>query len=99
VRVRSAVPLRRCTGCRKSKPQKEMLRLVAVDGEAVPGAGQPGRGCWVCFDPACAEKSVKGGHIARAMKGKARGPTLDRLREWIMAPGSLDGGRGRGLKS
>jgi predicted RNA-binding protein YlxR (DUF448 family) len=96
---RPSEPLRRCVGCRTQKPQREIFRLAALEGEAVPGKGKPGRGCWICFDPACAEKAVKGGQIARAFKGKAKAPTLERLREWIGLSRSLDGERGGGLKS
>jgi predicted RNA-binding protein YlxR (DUF448 family) len=81
------------------KPQAQLFRLVAEDGAAVPGSGKPGRGCWLCKERACAEEAVKGGQIARALRGKAKGPALDRLLQWIGLLGSLDGERGRGLKS
>jgi predicted RNA-binding protein YlxR (DUF448 family) len=97
--VRPAQPQRRCVGCRQPRPQTELLRLVAQDGEAVPGKGKPGRGCWLCKEERCAREAVKSGQIARALKGKARGPSLPRLREWIGLGGSLDADGGRGLKS
>src|SRR5689334_11632649 len=87
-RVRPAVPQRRCVGCRKARPQAELLRLVAEGGAAVPGRGKPGRGCWICRDPECAKRALKTGQIPRALKGKAAAPTLDRLLEW-MAPHRL----------
>jgi uncharacterized protein len=97
--VRPAEPQRRCVGCRKVRPQRELFRLVAdAAGEAVPGRGKPGRGCWLCRDERCAREAVKTRAIARALKGKAATPTLDRLLGW-MGPGSLDGGGGSRLKS
>lgn len=30
-----------------------MVRVVAEDGQLVPGSGRPGRGAWVCRDSAC----------------------------------------------
>jgi uncharacterized protein len=97
--VRPAEPQRRCVGCRKVRPQRELFRLVTDgSGEAVPGAGKPGRGCWLCRDVACAREAVKTRAIARALKGKAAAATLDRLLEW-MHLGSLDGNGGGRLKS
>jgi predicted RNA-binding protein YlxR (DUF448 family) len=72
---------------------------VAEAGEAVPGKGKPGRGCWVCKDGRCAKEAVKGGQFARAFKGKAKSPALERLLQWISGLGSLDGDEGGGLKS
>ncbi len=54
---RGHIPLRRCVGCRRVRPQAELLRLVrdeqgkwALD----PARRAPGRGSWVCEDtPAC----------------------------------------------
>ncbi len=85
-------------GCRKVRPQAELLRLVAEDGQAVPGLYRPGRGCWLCRDEKCARDALKKGAIPRALKGKAAAPELARLLGWI-APGSLDGDGRRGLKS
>ena len=50
--------------------------------ELVTGPG-PGRGCYVCRDPDCAKKAVKGGRIARALKGRVAEPALDRLLGWL----------------
>src|SRR4051812_37718933 len=98
-RQRPSEPQRRCVGCRQVKPQTALLRLVAEAGEAVPGRGRPGRGCWLCRNGQCAAAAVKGGQIGRALRGKAKGPALDRLLLWITGLGSLDGERDGGLKS
>lgn len=52
------VPLRRCTSCRRSRPQAELLRFYPRDGvwhlDAARRAG--GRGSWLCADtPSCWE--------------------------------------------
>jgi len=80
------------------RPRSELLRLVAEDGEAVPGPGKPGRGCWICRDERCAREALRKREIPRALKGIGTAPTLDRLLGW-MGFGSLDGDGGRGLKS
>jgi uncharacterized protein len=98
-RVKLVGPHRRCVGCRQKKPQSQLFRVAAEGGVAVPGKGKPGRGCWVCKEEQCAKVAVKTGQFGRAFKGKAKGPALDRLLDWIGGPGSLDGDGGHGLKS
>ena len=73
-------------GCRKVRPQGELLRLVAEEGRAVPGAGKPGRGCWLCREEACARSALKTGQIPRALKGGGTAPELGRLLEWMGLP-------------
>ncbi len=80
------MPQRRCVGCRKVRPQPELLRLVAEAGQAVPGRRKPGRGCWLCRDEACARSALKTGQIPRALKGRAAAPELGRLLEWMGLP-------------
>src|SRR5256885_13825036 len=82
-RVRPAVPQRKCVGCRKVRPQPGLLRMVAEGGQAVPGRGKPGRGCWICRDASCARAALKSGQIPRALKGQAAAPELSRLLEWL----------------
>ena len=96
--MKPAEPQRRCVGCRKVRPRRELLRLVAENGETAEGLGKPGRGCWICRDAGCAREVLRRREIPRALKGKAAAPTLDRLLGW-MGLGSLDGDGGGGLKS
>ena len=59
------IPMRQCVGCREMKPKKELIRVVrSPEGEvAWTFKGKlPGRGAYVCPDPAC---------LARARKSKA----------------------------
>ncbi len=97
-RHRPAGPHRKCVGCRRVRPQAELMRLVAETGQAVPGLHKPGRGCWLCRDAKCAVAALKSGQIPRALKGKAKAPGLGLLLEW-MGLRSLDGDGGSGLKS
>jgi predicted RNA-binding protein YlxR (DUF448 family) len=97
-RLRPAEPQRRCVGCRRVRPQTELLRLAAEAGKAVPGREKPGRGCWLCREEACARAALKTGQIPRALRGAAAAPELGRLLEW-MGSRSLDGDGGHGLKS
>jgi len=89
-RQRPAVPQRKCVGCRRVKPQPELLRLVAEAGQAVPGRHKPGRGCWLCRDASCARTALKSGQIPRALKGQAAAPELSRLLEWLTETDTAD---------
>jgi predicted RNA-binding protein YlxR (DUF448 family) len=70
-------PQRTCAVCRTVHPKREMQRVVrSADGELLMDASGrlPGRGTYVCADPACQsnpdrEKAI---HRALSMGGKAR---------------------------
>ncbi|MCA1826326.1 MAG: YlxR family protein [Myxococcales bacterium] len=84
------MPLRKCVGCRQVKPQPELMRLAAENGQAVPGRHKPGRGCWLCRDASCAKAAVKSGAIPRALKGQAAAPELSRLMQWLTESEAAD---------
>ncbi|MGH7393087.1 MAG: YlxR family protein [Candidatus Rokuibacteriota bacterium] len=67
--MRRAAPARTCVGCRRIRPKQELIRLVRRPGGAVvrDPAG-PGRGAYVCDDPACMERALKGGRLAQAFR-------------------------------
>ena len=83
--IRPAEPHRRCVACRTARAQRELLRLAAVDGQVQAGKSA-GRGCYLCRSEDCARKALKTGQIARALKGRAADPALDRLLAWIGSP-------------
>ena len=86
-RVRPKEPQRRCLGCKATKPQAALLRLVVLDGvvAADPQRKLPGRGCSICRDPKCAAAAVKGQRISRALRGRAKDPAIDRVLQWLVA--------------
>ena len=59
------IPMRQCVGCREMKEKRQLIRVVrSPEGEvSLDFKGKkPGRGAYVCPDPAC---------LARARKSKA----------------------------
>lgn len=67
--MRRAAPHRTCIGCRRVRPKAELIRLVRGPGGAVIlDALGPGRGAYVCDDPACMERALKGGRLAQAFR-------------------------------
>ncbi|MGI8871706.1 MAG: YlxR family protein [Candidatus Limnocylindria bacterium] len=64
------VPMRTCAVCRSVRPKRSMTRLVrTADGSVArdPGGRAPGRGTYVCDDPACREPRRLGEAVRRAL--------------------------------
>jgi uncharacterized protein len=50
------IPTRSCAVCRSSRPKREMTRLVRTTSGSVirdETGRAPGRGTYICHDPAC----------------------------------------------
>lgn len=63
------IPLRQCVGCREHKPKSELIRVVrSPEGEvSLDFKGKkPGRGAYVCPDPACLKRARKSRALERA---------------------------------
>jgi uncharacterized protein len=63
-------PQRTCAVCRTVRTKREMQRIVrSADGDAVvdPSGRMPGRGTYVCADPACQANPSRERAIARAL--------------------------------
>jgi hypothetical protein len=53
-------PIRTCVGCGTKRHKRELLRLVRSQGDKLEvdqKALKPGRGAYLCYDPACVEKA------------------------------------------
>ena len=73
--------------CRTARPKRDLLRIVRTpDGRIVadPTGRLAGRGAYVCSDPACIERAITKGALARALKS----PLPPDLRETLAAEGS-----------
>jgi len=63
-------PLRMCVGCREMKPKQALIRVVrAPDGTVSldPAGKKPGRGAYVCPDPACLNRAIKQRQLERQL--------------------------------
>lgn len=63
------IPMRQCVGCREMKPKKELIRVVrSPEGQvSLDFRGKlPGRGGYVCPNPACLAKAKKSKALERA---------------------------------
>lgn len=69
--LKRKIPLRKCMGCNEMKPKKELVRVVrSPEGEiSLDLKGRkPGRGAYVCPDPACLAKARKGKRFERSLE-------------------------------
>ena len=63
------IPIRQCLGCREHKQKNELIRVVRSPEGAVSldfRGKLPGRGAYVCPDPACLAKARKTKALERA---------------------------------
>src|SRR5947209_1982708 len=65
------IPQRSCIGCRAVRSQRELLRLVTTGAGSVAldlRQRLPGRGAYICPQPACLRRAVKGKALERALR-------------------------------
>jgi predicted RNA-binding protein YlxR (DUF448 family) len=70
-------PIRSCAGCRRRRPQPELVRIAARPGGEVAvdaGGRAPGRGVYVCPDRACVERAWTSRAFERALGYAGRIP-------------------------
>ncbi len=64
------VPTRSCAVCRTPRAKREMTRLVrTAEGSVIRDdtGRQPGRGTYLCHDPACRDQTTAAAAIKRAL--------------------------------
>ena len=87
------IPVRQCLGCREHKPKPELIRVVrSPEGEvSLDFKGKkPGRGAYVCPDPACLQKARKSRALERAFSAPLPYAVWAALEEQ-MKPGEEEG--------
>ncbi len=86
--MQKKIPMRQCTGCREMKPKRELVRVVrSPEGDiSLDFKGKaPGRGAYVCPDPACLKKAVKSKALDRALETTIPEEIYDSLYERMEA--------------
>jgi uncharacterized protein len=75
-----SVPERRCAGCGRRAPQRELVRFTALDGVLVAGDRAGGRGTYTCPRLACFERASARKAFSRTLRTAVRvDPALARL--------------------
>lgn len=76
------IPQRTCIGCGETHNKKEMVRIVrSPEGEvSLDRSGKkPGRGAYVCPNPACIEKAFQSKNLEKALQVKVPPETKEAL--------------------
>ncbi len=76
------IPLRQCVGCREHKEKNQLIRVVrSPEGEiSLDLRGKkPGRGAYLCPDPACLKKAAKSRALERAFSAPIPPEVLETL--------------------
>lgn len=76
------IPLRKCTGCGEMKPKTALVRVVkSPEGELSldPTGKKPGRGAYICTDPACLAAARKARRLEKAFACRVPDALYDEL--------------------
>ena len=76
------IPQRQCVGCREMKEKRDLIRVVrSPEGTiSLDFKGKlPGRGAYVCPDPACLAKARKSRALERAFETAIPAEVYDQL--------------------
>jgi uncharacterized protein len=65
-------PIRRCAGCGREAPKRELVRFVAVAGSLTPGPKASGRGVYTCRRLACFERAAARRAFNRTLRQTVR---------------------------
>ena len=79
-------PIRTCIGCRQRAAAGLLVRLVADGDRVVLGAGQPGRGAWLCQNKllSCFDQASEQRQWGRALRRQIDVKTLSVTRAAIV---------------
>ena len=87
--MQKIIPMRQCLGCREMKPKKELIRVVRSPDETTISLDfrgkAPGRGAYLCPDPACLKKAIKSRALERAFSAAIPPEIYSRLEEEMSA--------------
>lgn len=76
------IPQRQCVGCREMKNKRDLIRVVRSPEGAISldfKGKLPGRGAYVCPDPACLAKARKSRALERAFETAIPAEVYDQL--------------------
>ena len=87
------IPMRTCIGCGQSKEKRNLIRIVhSPDGSiCMDLTGRaPGRGAYLCKDPACFDKAMKKGAFTRAFQTSLPAEDAKKSREQLERAANSD---------
>ncbi|MEZ5138646.1 MAG: YlxR family protein [Acidimicrobiales bacterium] len=80
-------PIRTCVGCRRRRPQADLVRVVADgDGSVAIGRTLPGRGAWLCrASTSCLDLAIRRHGLARSLRTSVSATAAAELRSVLGA--------------
>lgn len=77
---------RSCISCRRKGVKGELIKLADTPAGVVVDYGEklPGRGAYVCFDPACMEGAIKAGALSKAFRRGTKPPDAALLKAMLL---------------
>ncbi|OPZ74523.1 MAG: hypothetical protein BWY80_00555 [Firmicutes bacterium ADurb.Bin456] len=81
------IPQRMCVGCQQMKPKKLLIRVVRTPDETIeidPTGKRSGRGAYICPDPDCLHKAIKGKRLEKALQRVITQEVLDTLKQRLV---------------
>lgn len=80
------IPQRMCVGCQEMKPKKQLTRVVRTPDENIvidPTGKRSGRGAYICQDPECLNKAIKGKRLDKALQRPVSQEVIESLMEGL----------------
>lgn len=78
------IPQRMCVGCQTVKPKRELIRIVRTPENTVEvdlTGKKNGRGAYLCKDPECLDKAIKGKRLEKSLNTSISEEVIMRLKE------------------
>jgi len=79
------IPQRTCVICRKTSAKRQLIRLVAVEGQGAEvdlTGKKSGRGAYLCPEKECWENALKSGKLEAALRTKLKPENKEKLTEY-----------------
>ncbi|MDK2836599.1 MAG: uncharacterized protein PWP21_1376 [Thermosediminibacterales bacterium] len=73
-----------CVGCQTVKPKRELIRIVRTPENTVEvdlTGKKNGRGAYLCKDPECLDKAIKGKRLEKSLNTSISEEVIMRLKE------------------
>ncbi len=73
-----------CVGCQQMKPKKLLIRVVRTPDETIEidsTGKRSGRGAYICPDPDCLNKALKGKRLEKALQRAITQEIMDTLKQ------------------
>ena len=83
------LPQRQCVGCGQVRSKRDMVRVVRTpegDVRIDPSGKLSGRGAYVCPEPACADRALREGRLARMLEREISADVAGALAAAIARP-------------